>query len=215
MRELLRPLLLVALVLAVPIVPFAFFGATLEQQTLGWLDEAVTPARMMALTVGILATDVFLPVPSSVVSMLAGARLGVLGGAVASWIGMTAGGVFAFALARWLGRPFTERLVGATESSHVERLAVRYGPFLVVATRALPVLAEASVLLVGVMRLSWQSFLTALVLSNLGIALAYAAFGAWAERANAVPAAIVASIAIPVVATTIARWWLARPIAVE
>jgi len=215
MRELLRPLLLVALVLAVPIVPFAFFGATLEQQTLDWLDAAVTPTRMAALTVGILATDVFLPVPSSVVSTLAGARLGVIGGTFASWIGMTLGGLIAFALARWLGQPFAARLVGATESPQIEQLARRYGPFLIVATRALPVLAEASVLLVGAMRLSLQSFLPALALSNLGIALAYAAFGAWAERANAVPAAVVASIAIPVVATTIARWWLARPVAVE
>jgi uncharacterized membrane protein YdjX (TVP38/TMEM64 family) len=215
MRELLRPLLLLALVLAVPIVPFALFGASLEKQTLDWLDSAVTLGRMAVLTVGILATDVFLPVPSSVVSTLAGARLGVLSGTAASWIGMTAGGVFAFALARWLGRSFAARLVGATETSRIERLAARYGPFLVVATRALPVLAEASVLLVGAMRLSWRAYLPAVALSNLGIALAYSAFGAWAEEANAVPAAVVASIAIPVVATTIARWWLARPVAVD
>ncbi|MBX3415020.1 MAG: VTT domain-containing protein [Pirellulales bacterium] len=214
MRELLRPLLLVTLVLAVPIVPFAFFGASLEQQTLDWLDRAVTPGRMALLTVSVLASDLLLPVPSSVVSTLAGARLGVLGGTLASWTGMTAGGIIAFALARWLGRPFAERMAG-DEASRLEKLATEYGALLVVGARALPVLAEASVLLVGAMRLSWRAFLPALVLSNLGIALAYAVFGVWAERANAVPAAIVASIAIPVLATTIARWWLARPVAVE
>lgn len=215
MRELVRPLLLLALILAVPIVPFALFGASLEQQTLRWLDESITPARMAAFTVGILATDVFLPVPSSVVSTLAGARLGILGATAATWTGMTAGGVFAFALARWFGRPLAARFVGATETAQFEQLAVRYGAFLVVASRALPVLAEASVLLVGAMRLSWRAFLPALALSNLGIALAYASFGAWAREANAVPAAVVASIAIPLLATTIARWWLARRDAVE
>lgn len=214
MRELLRPLLLVTLVLAVPIVPFALFGASLERQTLDWLDRAVTPGRMAVLTVTVLASDLLLPVPSSVVSTLAGARLGIIAGTAASWIGMTAGGTIAFALARWLGRPFAERMAGK-ETSRLERLAARFGPRLVVAARALPVMAEASVLLVGAMRLSWRAFLPALALSNLGISLVYAVFGVWAERSNAVPAAIVASIAIPVVATTIARWWLARTVAVE
>jgi hypothetical protein len=50
-----------------------------------------------------------------------------------------------------------------------------------------------------------------LVLSNLGIAAAYALLGHLAHRQGELPWALAASIAVPVVATMIARWLLPRP----
>lgn len=208
-----RPLLIVALVLAAPIVPFLLFGNRLEGWFLGLFDPPPSPATMWQLVAGAMAADVVLPVPSSMVSTLAGAELGVLGGTSASWVGMTAGSLLAFALARTWGRPLAVRLVAADDLDRLDLLAARLGPGLIVVTRAVPVLAEASVLLLGVNRLAWRRFLPALCASNLGIALAYAAFGDVAGEHAWLPLALGISVAGPLGLTAAARWFLRRRMA--
>ncbi len=170
----------------------------------------MSTATATALVVGVLATDVLLPVPSSVVSTFAGQRLGVLGGTAASWVGMTIGAVAAFWIARRFGRPLAVWLAGAEEYARMEALSERIGPRILVLTRAVPVLAEAGVLLFGATRLSWRRFLWPVCLSNLGIAAAYALLGAWSRLEGTVLVALAASIAVPVLAVTIARRWLPR-----
>jgi len=70
-----------------------------------------------------------------------------------------------------------------------------------VLARPVPVLAEASVLLAGTARLSWSWFLAPVALSNLGIAAAYCALGNLAQ----LPAALAASVALPLLAALVAR----------
>ncbi len=77
-----------------------------------------------------------------------------------------------------------------------------------VVLRAVPVLAEASVLLVGIHDLSWRRFLPPVVLSNLGIALAYAKFGELAERNGWLPLALGISVALPLLLAVVARRWI-------
>jgi hypothetical protein len=73
-----------------------------------------------------------------------------------------------------------------------------------------PVLAEASVLLLGMHGLSWRRFLPPVLLSNLGLALAYAAFGELAEKYSLLPLALGVSIALPVVMVALFRAWSGR-----
>lgn len=70
----------VVLLLAVPLVPFALIG---ELPGVEWVADPDL-AVVSALGVLLLAGDVFLPVPSSVVAVFLGARLGWLGGRPAS-----------------------------------------------------------------------------------------------------------------------------------
>lgn len=198
----LRWLLLIAAVLAVPIVPFVIFGDALESQIGGWLDDALPPWSVALLVIGLLASDIFLPIPSSVVSTFSGRMLGFWGGTAASWCGMTAGAAFAFGLVRLFGRPLAKRFSSEEELARVDALAARLGVLVLVLARPVPVFAEASVLLMGTTRLSWWRFLSAVGLSNLGIAAAYAALGEQVQ----LPVALAAAIAIPLVAAAIARW---------
>jgi uncharacterized membrane protein YdjX (TVP38/TMEM64 family) len=208
MKELLRGALVIAAVLLVPIVPFLLFGG-LEERVLGWIDEpAGSRTAVATLVVGMLASDILLPVPSSAVSTYSGAHLGWLAGTAASWLGMTCGATIGFALARTLGRPLAERLSKPTDLARIERLSRRFGTAVLIVTRPLPVLAEAAVLLLGVSRLSWRRFFVAVGLSNLGIAAAYAAFGQFALERGSLAAALVASIVLPVVAMFVVRWFV-------
>ncbi len=201
----LRSLLIVMLALLVPIVPFLWFGTELEARIEAWLSPPPSPAVLAAAVAGVLAVDVFLPVPSSAVSTLGGAKLGVAAGTAASWLGLSLGGIIAFALARWLGQPLARRLAGEDELARMEQWTTRLGPTAVVLARAVPVLAEASVLFLGATRLSWSRFLPPLLASNLGIALAFSAFGRWAERYQILPLALAISIALPVLIATMMK----------
>ena len=210
MQHIWRPRLVIGLALLVPILPFFAFGEALEARITGWLDPPPAPAAVALATIGVLAMDVFLPVPSSVVSTFAGSQLGVLAATVASWLGMTAGAMFAFWLAKSCGRPLAARLSSGEDLDEMDRLAGRYGGWVLIVTRPLPILAEAAVLFLGTTSLGWRQFLPAVFLSNLGIALVYSVLGRWAQSQGELPLAFAASIALPLAAATIARSVLAR-----
>lgn len=198
MRELFRTLPLMCVVLLVPVLPFLLFGEQFEAWLRGFADRSHSDLLTASLIIGLLATDILLPVPSSVISTLSGWQLGWWQGTLATWIGMNLGAVIGFALARKCGRPVALWFSKEQDLERMRELSERYGPLVLVLTRAVPVFAEASVLMVGIHRISWRSFLPAIVLSNLGIALAYAAFGDYAEKNQWLPLALGVSIAIPV-----------------
>ncbi len=199
-----RLLLTIAVVLGVPILPFLWFGRAAESQITEWLHCSCDPGTAATLVIGLLAVDVLLPVPSSAVNVFAGKMLGFWAGTAVSWCGMTAGALLVFALVRMLGRPLARWLSTEEVLNHMEILARRYGILLLILARPVPVFAEASVLLAGIMQLGWQRFLFAVGLSNLGIAAAYAALGDLVQ----LPIALAASIAIPLVFAAIAkRFW--------
>jgi uncharacterized membrane protein YdjX (TVP38/TMEM64 family) len=203
-NSLLRWMLVLALALAVPILPFLWFGDAAELRFIDWLDRSPSASIAAALVIGLLAVDILLPVPSSVVSTFAGKMLGFWGGTAASWCGMTVGAVLAFALVRILGRPLARRLSSEEELARMETLADRYGILILIVARPVPVFAEASVLMLGMMQLSWWRFLVAVALSNLGIAAAYAALG---NRVQ-LPVALAASIAVPLLVSLLAKRFL-------
>jgi membrane protein DedA with SNARE-associated domain len=90
----------------------------------------------------------------------------------------------------------------------VETVADRYGPLFLVLARGVPVFAEASVLLMGLHRLSWRRFLPVVAASNLGIAWAYSALGTWAADREWLPMALGISVALPFLWTLLARQWM-------
>jgi uncharacterized membrane protein YdjX (TVP38/TMEM64 family) len=169
----------------------------------------MSPGIVGLAVIGLLASDFLLPVPSSVVSTFAGRALGFWTGTAASWCGMTAGAAVAFGLVRLVGRPLARRLSGDQELARADALASRWGVFVLVLARPVPVLAEASILLMATTQLAWWRFLTAVGLSNLGIAAAFAALG---DRVQ-LPIAVAASIALPLAAACLAH--LVWPIATD
>ena len=87
----------------------------------------------------------------------------------------------------------------------------RFGPFVLVLTRAIPVLAEAAVLACGLHRIGWGKFLPPVLLSNLGIAIAYAALGRLSAAQGWFPVAMAVAVALPaVVMIGVGRRWRGR-----
>ncbi|MEX2287203.1 MAG: VTT domain-containing protein [Planctomycetaceae bacterium] len=211
MRTLFRALLLTAAALLVPVVPFLFLGAPFEQRIEGWFRDAeLSRSARFALIVAALSTDIFLPVPSSMVSTYGGGVLGTWPATAASWLGMTVGAFLGFALSRAFGPAFAARLAGASDLDRMARLADRFGPLALVLTRALPILAEACVLLMGATRLQWRRFVFPVMASNFVVSLSYAACGEYFQERNSLPIAVVASGTVPLLVALLARRRLSR-----
>ena len=189
----------------VVLTPLAILGFGFEQQIVGWFDETVTPGALIIAAVLLLASDVLLPVPSSFISTVLGARLGIVAGTAVSWLGMTAGALIAYVIARLVGRSLLVRLAHPADVARLEQLAADRGSTVLIITRALPVLAEAAVLLMATFNLPWRRFLAPVALANLGLSLVYATIGHLAIEHGALTIALVASVIIPLAATWIAR----------
>jgi 3-dehydroquinate synthase len=211
MRDLTKPLIVVALALAVPILPLLIAGDWFEAAIVSRVRDAESPRTVFAVIVAILAMDVFLPVPSSGVGTLAGARLGTAAGTAAIWLGMTAGALVGFGLARYGGMPVARRLAGPAEFCRLEPVARRFGAWLLLLTRPIPILAEATVLLLGAMGLNWAGFWWPVATANLVLAVAYAALGEVAVRHGWLSTAVVVALVLPLAIAWLARRRLSRP----
>jgi uncharacterized membrane protein YdjX (TVP38/TMEM64 family) len=158
---------------------------------------------------GLLALDVVLPVPSSIVSTAAGVLLGFWRGAAVVWAGMMVACLLGYALgARASG--LARRFVGAAGLQRAEGLVQRYGDWTIVMCRPVPVLAEASVIFAGLVGAPFARFLTLTALSNLGTAIGYAAFGAFSMSVDSFLVAFLGALVIPGLAMGIAKLTFGR-----
>ena len=157
---------------------------------------------------GLLASDIVLPIPSSLVCTFAGIHMGGLLGTLTCWMGMNIGCLIAFGLARRFGSKFVERFSKPSELEKVRAVSDRYGPFVLVLMRGAPVFAEASVLFVGLHKLTWRRFVLPVVGTNFALSLFYCFFGEIAANNDLVAVAVGAAIAVPVLLITIVRYSL-------
>jgi uncharacterized membrane protein YdjX (TVP38/TMEM64 family) len=205
MRWALISLLIAALIL-VPFFLFEDYFNALADQIAGggsatWYAEA--------LVVGLLASDVVLPIPSSVVSATAGAFLGFGKGTLFVWLGMTASCLVGYVLGH-SSAALARRFVGEAGLARAEGLARRYGNLAIALCRPVPVLAEGSVIFAGLIRTRFVPFIAVCAASNFGVAMGYAAIGAFSMRADAFLLAFLGSLLVPGLGMLAARVWLGR-----
>jgi uncharacterized membrane protein YdjX (TVP38/TMEM64 family) len=205
----LRWAILWTILIAIVIVPFLVFEKQFEQLST-WLAQGnasgwATAAAILAL----LALDVFLPVPSSIVSTGAGALLGFWQGTAVIWIGMTLGCLLGYVFGAYSAGP-ARRLVGADGLARAGKVMDRYGLFALVICRPIPVLAESSVVFAGLVKSPLVPFLWLTALADLGIAFAYAAVGAFSMQAGSFLLTFAGALALPGLAILAGKVWLGR-----
>lgn len=205
MPTLLKSLALLVVVLAVPLVPLLVWGESIHQATISWTATDPPPSVVVLVVAGLLTFDVFLPVPSSLVNTWAGAQLGTAVGGLVCFIGLSFGAALGFALGKWARPTVRERWLAEKEVVALEEAARRWGAAILVVTRALPLLAEAAVLLLGIQGLSWRRFWPPVLLSNAGIAVAYAALGTLAAEQEWLVVALAISAGLPLLVALLVR----------
>ena len=188
------------LIVAVVLVPFFLFEERFNAVAARIQGGGLTTISAAALIAALLAADIALPVPSSLVSTAAGVLLGFWFGAAVCWFGMTTGCLIGYVLGSRAARGPAATLVGQNELVRAESIARRYGDWTLVLTRAVPVLAEASVIVAGIARMPFSRFFLVTALSNLGISAAYSAVGAYSMCVESFLLAFVGAMAIPAAA---------------
>jgi uncharacterized membrane protein YdjX (TVP38/TMEM64 family) len=187
-----------AVVFAALIVPFLVFGDAIEAWTRAFLEAAGDNRPLVAAVLGgLLASDIAMPIPSSIVSTACGLLLGLAAGTLVSLAGMVVSCALGFAFARGIGRAWVARAVGPAEMARLTALGDRYGDWMLIIARPVPVLAEASVLVAGVSGIGVRRFFVLTTLSNAAISAAYAAIGALAAGVNSFLLAVAGSILLP------------------
>lgn len=169
-------------------------GIQLEPFLERWLAHA--GAGSAAIVIGLLVSDILLPVPSSLVMILSGAAFGVMWGSVIALIGSIGGEWLGFEIARRYGRRASARIVGDDEILRLERLFERHGAVAVVVTRALPVVMETMSVVAGLSRMPRRAFLIASLIGTAPIVIAYAYAGAVSRQTGSLVPAIVILIAV-------------------
>ena len=188
-------LLLVAVLLAI-IIPFLLCGDAIN----AWTDRLIARAETNRFMTGLLltlllASDIVVPVPSSLVSTACGMALGFVGGTCASFAGMSATTVAGYLIGRYASAP-AEQLIGKNEVALLQAFHRRHGVWLLLAMRPVPVLAEASVVFSGLSRLAFPRMLAVASLGNLAVSAVYAAVGVWGKLSDSFIPAFAASMAL-------------------
>jgi uncharacterized membrane protein YdjX (TVP38/TMEM64 family) len=205
-----RWLWLTLAVAALILVPFFLFESYFAALAARAASGDVSVPWAVTIIGGLLALDVLLPVPSSVVSAAAGVLLGFWAGALVVWAGMTASCFVAYLIGA-RSSTLARRIVGEDGLVRAREIARRYGDLAIVLCRPVPVVAEASVIFAGVMHVPPARFLSVCALANGGVAAGYAAIGAYSMRMDSFLLAFIGALALPGLAWLVARLVLPRP----
>jgi uncharacterized membrane protein YdjX (TVP38/TMEM64 family) len=194
--------------LAAVVIPYLALGASFEDAATEMFQGQTSRAAAAAIGVLLLAADMVLPIPSSIVATGLGVALGWWAGMLAATAGLTIGCVLGFALGRSGGARLM-RARAAVRERRLSELLERHGVTVLVLCRGVPILAEASVMAAGALGLPVWRCLAATTLANVAVAAVYAAIGTAAWDVSPM-AAFLAALVVPgvLLAVSTAAWRL-------
>lgn len=188
-------------------IPFVIWGADFMRWFTG--DAAIAWIRGCGgwgwlAVIGLLMSDLILPIPSTPVMSAAGYLYGFFAGGFISATGSFAAGMTGYGLCRAFGKKAAARLAGERELSEHATLFQKSGPWLVALSRWMPVLPELIACLAGLTRMPVRIFAAALACGSLPLGFVYAAIGV-SGRENPAFAIGLSVLAPPVL------WIIVRP----
>ena len=205
-----RLVLVFAALVAFAVLPFLFLGTRLEQLVPNWLESTTAPLVIAALGITLLALDVLLPLPASLISVGLCWSLGPWSGALCVFIGNCAAFALGYALGAVMPRARLRVLVGAAAWDTVaQRLEYRAALWIGL-SRPLPVLAELSAISAGLWRVPMSVAVPAALLSSAGVAAGYGVAVQIGQRQDGPGFALLASLALPFIYYLASSAWRAR-----
>lgn len=201
------------LLLGFILVPFFVLEGRMDAVVQQALQSTTSASLITLAVVAFLLLDIVLPIPSSFVLVTTGYLLGTAMGAAVGFVGLTCASLGGYWLGRYAGGPLAQRVVGRAQLERFAQLSQRYGDALLVAFRAMPVLAEATTILAGISRLPLPRFLFVVSIGNAVVALLYAWIGAVSASQSSFLIASVASVVLPaLIVLAMRRAVLVRPV---
>lgn len=193
----------------VPVIPFLMFGEQLEAYISSQLvsnERFNSPAWVGGAALLLLAVDILLPIPSSVVCTIAGKVLGIVAGTAICWLGLNLSAWLGYWLAHKFGWRFVRRMTDEQSRSQVQAVVERLSWLTLAGFRPIPILAEASILLAGCYELKPRSFWPPVLMGNLVVAASFVGLGRLSSEQGWFALALPISICIPV--ALLLTWWM-------
>lgn len=200
MKSLTRLFLMIAAVFASTFLILKLTGLLSADQIEGWLMRAkeLSPIYVGSIVALLLFSDLFIAVPTLSVIILSGYFLGLACGAMAALIGTMLAGVSGYAISRYYGNGIMTFLI-KDEEKRTEAVSAfdKSGFAMILLSRALPILPEATACLAGMTNMSFWKFILAWSVSTVPYVLIAAYAGSISSISNPTPA-ILAAILISI-----------------
>jgi len=191
MKSLLKVFLIVASVFATTFLLIKFTGILTVEQIEGWLTQAkeLSPLYVGVIVALLLFADLFIAIPTLTVTILAGYFLGHSYGAIAAFTGILFAGICGYGLSRYYGKAILGFLI-KDKSKRNEAISAfqDHGFVMILLSRAMPILPEASACLSGMTRMPFSKFLFAWLISSVPYILIATYAGSISSLDNPKPA---------------------------
>lgn len=203
----LRLFLLVLLIAGISVIPFLIWGERLEASlsqkgAAGFMREFGDWAWLAGI--GLIASDIALPVPASAIMATLGIIYGPLIGGAISACGSMVAGLAGYGVCRMIGPRTAERIAGAAGFEQTRALFDRWGGWLVAGSRWLPVLPETISFLAGLTGMPFRRYVVALACGTIPLGFVFATAGHLGADN------VVLTLAISAIAP-LALWLVLRP----
>jgi len=205
-------------IMAFVIVSFVLFETNV-QSWFTHISGSLNPSHQASLwiagclVIALLTFDTLLPIPSSLVAAFAATYLGLEGGALVIWAGLSLGSCLGYGIGLYSRQVLSSRWLSNGDYAKAQAFSSKVGLGALAFMRGVPVLAETSVIAAGLVRYPWKPFLLVTLLANAGVALVYGYIGSqakdMAQASNAFFAVIGASVVVPVIAWGVKIAWQA------
>lgn len=144
--------------------------------SVAWLERAGPWA--WAAGIGLLAADLVLPVPGTVVMSALGFTYGTMAGGMIAAVGSAGAGLCGYGVGRMIGEKAARRILGDLDFEKGRLIFARGGGWMVALSRALPILPEAVSCTAGLVRMPFGRFMGSLACGSLPVGFLYAWIGA-------------------------------------
>ncbi|VAW52469.1 hypothetical protein MNBD_GAMMA06-1222 [hydrothermal vent metagenome] len=191
MRPLLKVFLIIATIFASTFLLIKFTGLLTMEQIEGWLTQAkeLSPIYAGTIVALLLFADLFIAIPTLTVAILAGYFLGHIYGALAALTGTMLAGITGYAISRYYGGVILGFLL-KDESKRNDAIGAfqKHGFVMILLSRAMPILPEATACLSGMTRMPFNNFLAAWLISSVPYILIATYAGSVSSIENPMPA---------------------------
>lgn len=172
-----------------------FAGVLTIEQIEGWLElaKSISPLYVGLIIFGLLCIDLFIAVPTLTLIILAGYFLGFAFGALFSVAGIMSAGVIGYTLSRRYGDKILNFLIkDKVQREEAVEIFNRHGFVIILLSRAMPVMPEASACLSGITGMSFKKFFIAWMISTVPYVLIASYAGSISSIKDPMPAIIAA-----------------------
>ena len=145
------------------------------QKSIDWLKQA-GPLAWLA-RIGLLASDLVLPIPNTVVMSALGYIYGTMIGGVVATMGLLLGGLLGYGSGRLFTERFVIKMLGERDFAQGRRIFSQRGGWIVALSRSLPILPEVIACVAGFVRMPFGRFAASLICGCIPMGFLFAAVG--------------------------------------